>query len=208
MATRRRGYRTLMQRHHRTGVLICSVLGLVGLSACGDDTDVDGAIDSVVDGSIAMSTDPDVITSDSLSERLDRIEQALSDGNFTTVLQLLELSGLADELEGRQVTILAPTDEAFAALDAGDVQDLLSDPARVDDVLSRHVVDGLVPYDELSSTSSLRTIGDDTLVVTTAGDRVMVEGALVSPPTNSAVDGNAGGDVIVLGIDRVLLDES
>jgi uncharacterized surface protein with fasciclin (FAS1) repeats len=67
---------------------------------------------------------------------MDDARAALNDGDFDSMLRALELSGLADEIEDRQITILAPTEEAFADLPAGTVSDLLTNPTKVDAVFA------------------------------------------------------------------------
>jgi len=140
-----------------------------------------------------------------VSSRIDEAKAALQDGDFTTMLRALELSGLAKDLEDRQVTILAPTDNAFSDLSAGTVTDLLADPSQIDTLLKRHIIDGLLTFDELSAKTSVETMSGDTLPVTNEGGVVKVDGAAVTE-TDKSVTGENGQDVAVFSIDRVLLD--
>ena len=139
------------------------------------------------------------------SSRIDQARAALQDGDFTTMLQALELSGISSEVEDRQVTILAPTDNAFGDLSAGQVTDLLANPSQIDDLLKRHIIDELLTFDELSAKTSVKMLSGDTLPVTNDGGVVKVDGATVTEMDESVTADN-GQDVAVFSIDRVLLD--
>jgi len=139
------------------------------------------------------------------SSRIDQARAALQDGDFTTMLQALELSGISSEVEDRQVTILAPTDNAFGDLSAGEVTDLLANPSQIDDLLKRHIIDELLTFDELSAKTSVKMLSGDTLPVTNDGGVVKVDGATVTEMDESVTADN-GQDVAVFSIDRVLLD--
>ena len=138
-----------------------------------------------------------------LDERVDDIRGALSDGDFSTMLDLLELSGLSDELEGREVTILAPSESAFRDLSVEDLSELLTDPSSAEALLRRHILDQVYTYDELAALAEVTTISDETLVVSSDGDSVIVAGGTVSPPDADALDGDEGQEIAVLGIDQV-----
>jgi uncharacterized surface protein with fasciclin (FAS1) repeats len=141
-----------------------------------------------------------------LEERAGDIRDALSNGDFSTTLDLLELSGLADEIEGREVTVLAPDEAAFSDLSADDLSELITDPESAKDLLRRHVIDGLYTYDELAALQEVTTISDETLTITTSGDQVMVDGATVSPSDLDGLAGEDGQEIAVFGIDRLLLE--
>jgi transforming growth factor-beta-induced protein len=122
------------------------------------------------------------------------------------MLELLQLSGLADEIEERQVTILAPSEEAFGKLSRDEVTDLLANPTKIDDILKRHIIDEVLTFDELSTKTEVNTLSGETLVVSAENGSVTVGGAMVSTPSDESVSGEGGQELAVLGIDRVLLD--
>ena len=172
-----------------------------------DDTTETTAADST-----SQTTDVTTAADDStgstdvdLSSRMDQARAALQDGDFTTMLQALELSGISSEIEDRQVTILAPTDNAFGDLSAAEVTDLLANPSQIDDLLKRHIIDELLTFDELSAKTSVKMLSGDTLPVTNDGGVVKVDGATVTEMDESVTADN-GQDVAVFSIDRVLLD--
>ena len=56
----------------------------------------------------------------------DIVDTAVGAGSFTTLVAAVQAAGLVDTLKGDgPFTVFAPTDEAFAALPAGTVEDLL-----------------------------------------------------------------------------------
>ena len=77
----------------------------------------------------------------------DIVEIAVGAGSFKTLVAALQAAGLVDTLKGKgPFTVFAPTDDAFAKLPAGTVDDLLK-PANKDKlvkILTYHVVPGKV----------------------------------------------------------------
>ncbi|MGD9996955.1 MAG: fasciclin domain-containing protein [Ilumatobacteraceae bacterium] len=133
------------------------------------------------------------------------VRAALADGDFSTMLDLLDLSGLSDEVEGREITILAPSEDAFRAVPSDELTGLVTDPERAKDLLRRHVLDGVYTYDELSARTEVTTIDGESLPVDSSGDSLTIAGATVSPPPDDALAGEQGQEVAVFEIDAVLL---
>ncbi|MFZ9859326.1 MAG: fasciclin domain-containing protein, partial [Roseiflexaceae bacterium] len=56
----------------------------------------------------------------------DIVDTAVADGRFTTLVAAVQAAGLVDTLKGEgPFTVFAPTNDAFAKLPAGTVEDLL-----------------------------------------------------------------------------------
>ena len=71
------------------------------------------------------------------------LETAASAGCFTTLLAAVDAAGLRSALEGPgPFTVLAPVDDAFAALPAGTVQTLVDNPPQLARILNYHVIAG------------------------------------------------------------------
>jgi len=212
--------------NHRV-VLVLGALGALALGACGSSVDSSSTspTDRVTTVSSATpgTTSTGVTGTDSAgtsasngsstpsgssagTSRFDRAKDALAAGDFSTFLNLLQLSGLAREIEERQVTILAPTEDAFQKLTKSQLADLATNPTKIDDILKRHIVDEVLTFDELAAKSSVTTLSGDTLTVSNDGGNVTVNGAVVSAPKSDSVSGEQGQEVSVLGIDTVLLD--
>lgn len=83
----------------------------------------------------------------SSAEDKDIVETAVAAGSFETLVTALEAAGLVEALQADgPFTVFAPTDEAFAKLPAGTVENLL-EPENVDrlrSILTFHVVSGKV----------------------------------------------------------------
>ncbi|WP_299284046.1 fasciclin domain-containing protein [uncultured Tateyamaria sp.] len=75
----------------------------------------------------------------------DIVDTAVAAGSFTTLVAAVQAAGLVDTLKSPgPFTVFAPTDEAFAALPAGTVENLLK-PENKDQltaILTYHVVPG------------------------------------------------------------------
>src|SRR3954451_24235111 len=77
----------------------------------------------------------------------DIVDTAVAAGQFNTLAKALQAAGLVDTLKGPgPFTVFAPTDEAFAKLAAGAVEDLLKpeNKEKLLKILTYHVVPGEV----------------------------------------------------------------
>jgi uncharacterized surface protein with fasciclin (FAS1) repeats len=104
----------------------------------------------------------------------DIVETAVAAGSFTTLATALQAAGLVDTLKGPgPFTVFAPTDEAFAKLPPGTLDALLADPARLQAVLTYHVVPERVSAAEVANLSSATTVqGAPIAIDTSMGVRV------------------------------------
>lgn len=132
----------------------------------------------------------------------DIVDTAVSAGQFETLVAAVKSAGLVETLKGDgPFTVFAPTDEAFAALPAGTVEDLLK-PENKDKlvaILTYHVVPGKVMSSDIAGKSlSAETVQGQSLKVD-AMKAVMINDAQVV-----AVDVEASNGVIHV-IDKVLI---
>jgi uncharacterized surface protein with fasciclin (FAS1) repeats len=128
------------------------------------------------------------------------VDIAKEDGRFTTLLSALDKAGLVDRLQGDgPFTIFAPTDEAFAKLPPGTIEDWFANPQALSDVLSYHVVDGKLMAADVMQQESFNALTGQALTVTTEGNTVMVDGAKVLTPD---LEGSNG---VIHVIDTVLM---
>lgn len=136
------------------------------------------------------------------SMKSDIVETAAEAGTFKTLLAAAEAAGLVGTLKGdRPLTIFAPTDEAFAKLPAGTVENLLK-PENKDQltaVLTYHVVPGKVMAGDVVGLDQATSVQGDTIDISINGDSVMVDAANVI-----ATDIQASNGVIHV-IDSVIL---
>lgn len=137
------------------------------------------------------------------------VETATKAGSFNTLLTAAKAAGLADALAtGENLTVFAPTDEAFAALPAGTVENLLK-PENKDQlvaVLSYHVLPRKLASNQLpGNTIHVKTIkssGDKTLAVSKSANGVTVDEANVVSADIEASNG------IIHVIDKVMMPSS
>ena len=137
------------------------------------------------------------------------VETAAQAGSFNTLLAAAKAAGLADALAtGDNLTVFAPTDEAFAALPAGTVENLLK-PENKDQlvaVLTYHVLPRKLASNQLpGNTIHVKTIksgGDTTLSVSKSQKGVTVDEANVVAADIKASNG------IIHVIDKVMLPSS
>ncbi len=131
------------------------------------------------------------------------VETAVAAGDFTTLVTAVEAADLAGTLSGEgPYTVFAPTDDAFAALPEGAVDDLLADPEALANVLTYHVVDGDVMAADLSDGMEVEALNGETLTITIDGDTVKVNDATVT--TADIVTSNG----VIHVIDTVLVPAS
>jgi uncharacterized surface protein with fasciclin (FAS1) repeats len=112
----------------------------------------------------------------------DIVESAVAAGSFKTLVSAVQAAGLADTLKGAgPFTVFAPTDEAFAKLPAGTVENLLKpeNKAKLQAILTYHVVPGRVMAADVVKIDTAKTVNGQSLVVNTRNGSVMVDNAKV-----------------------------
>jgi len=115
-------------------------------------------------------------------ERKDIVDTAVAAGSFQTLAKALDAAGLVETLKGKgPFTVFAPTDEAFAKLPAGTLDELLKpeNKAKLTAILTYHVVPGKVLASQVVNLQSAKTIKGQSVTITTEGGTVMVDNAKV-----------------------------
>src|SRR5512146_1084951 len=112
----------------------------------------------------------------------DIVDTAVAAGSFQTLAKALQAADLVDTLKGPgPFTVFAPTDEAFAKLPAGTLDDLLK-PENKDKlraILTYHVVAGVLPAAKVATLSTAITVNGQAVKITAMGGNVMVKNAHV-----------------------------
>jgi uncharacterized surface protein with fasciclin (FAS1) repeats len=101
----------------------------------------------------------------------DIVDTAISAGDFNTLVAAVKAAGLVDTLKGDgPFTVFAPTDDAFAALPEGTVENLLKPENREQlvSILTYHVVPGKV----MSSDVNMKKLE----ATTVQGSKVSING--------------------------------
>ncbi len=107
-------------------------------------------------------------------KKKDIVDTAVAAGSFTTLVAAVKAAGLAETLKGDgPFTVFAPTDEAFAKLPAGTIENLLK-PENKDQlaaILTYHVVSGKVKAKDVVNLTEATTVqgGNVDITVTDAG---------------------------------------
>ena len=112
----------------------------------------------------------------------DIVDTAVAAGNFKTLAAALQAAGLVDTLKGAgPFTVFAPTDEAFAKLPAGTVEDLLKpeNKAKLVAILTYHVVAGKVMAADVAGKKTMAKSVEGSEIEINGMDGVMVDGAKV-----------------------------
>jgi uncharacterized surface protein with fasciclin (FAS1) repeats len=131
----------------------------------------------------------------------DIVDTAVA-AKFNTLVAAVKAAGLVDTLKGAgPFTVFAPTDEAFAKLPQGTVDDLLK-PENKDKlaaILTYHVVPGKVTASQVVKLNSAKTVQGNTIEIKKENGGVMVNNARVVKADVMADNG------VVHVIDSVLL---
>ena len=132
----------------------------------------------------------------------DIVDTAVAAGQFKTLAAALQAAGLVETLKGAgPFTVFAPTDEAFAKLPKGTVEDLLKpeNKAKLTAVLTYHVVPGKVMAADVVKVKDAKTVQGGSLKVNASGGKVMVDNATVVKTDIAASNG------VIHVIDSVVL---
>ncbi len=135
------------------------------------------------------------------AQEKDIVDTAVAAGTFNTLAAALTAAGLVETLKGPgPFTVFAPTDEAFAALPAGTVDDLLKpeNKDKLTAVLTYHVIPGKVMSTDLTNGMKAKTVNGAEVTITTEGG-VKVNDANVTTADIAASNG------VIHVIDKVIL---
>lgn len=143
-----------------------------------------------------------LLLSVSVARAADIVDTASSAGNFNTLVTAIKAAGLVDTLKGPgPFTVFAPTDDAFAKLPAGTLDNLLKpeNKKQLTSILTYHVVPGKVMSKDLA--------GKKMMAKTAEGSEVTIDGTSgvkVDKATVTKADINASNGVIHV-VDTVLM---
>lgn len=139
---------------------------------------------------------------DAVTAEMDIVDTAVAAGQFETLAAALDAAGLVATLKGPgPFTVFAPTDEAFASLPAGTVENLLrpENKEQLVAVLTYHVVPGKIAAAEVVKLHDAKTVNGGVLKVDAGSDGVRINDATVTATDIAASNG------LIHVIDKVLL---
>jgi uncharacterized surface protein with fasciclin (FAS1) repeats len=131
----------------------------------------------------------------------DIVAVASGAGSFNTLVAAVKAAGLVETLQGAgPFTVFAPTDEAFAKLPKGTVEDLLKpeNKQKLVSILTYHVVPGKVMASDVK-TMQAKTVNGKELSIVVSGGKVTVDKANVVKTDVAAKNG------VIHVIDTVVL---
>ncbi len=132
----------------------------------------------------------------------DIVDTAIAAGSFTTLVAAVQAAGLVETLKSEgPFTVFAPSDDAFAALPTGTVEELVKpeNKAKLTAILLLHVLPGSIKSADIAGTQvEAVTAGGNTIHVDGA-DGVTVDGARVVSANIACSNG------IIHVIDAVIL---
>ena len=132
---------------------------------------------------------------------MPKLIEAAGEAGFSTLLKALEAGALTEFLGGDgPFTLLAPTDEAFAALAPELLNRLLADEERLNNLLRYHVLQGRYTASDLTGLDTVTTLEGSDLQVET-DDGLRLDEATVVQPDLAADNG------VIHGLDQVMLPE-
>lgn len=141
---------------------------------------------------------------DEATVTMDIVDTAMTAEGFSTLVAALEAADLVDTLKGDgPFTVFAPTDEAFAALPEGTVEDLLlpENKDKLAAILTYHVLPGAVMSGDLAGTMSVPSVQGEEIAIVVSDDGVTIDGAAVLAADIAATNG------VIHVIDSVILPQ-
>ncbi|MBV9236373.1 MAG: fasciclin domain-containing protein [Xanthobacteraceae bacterium] len=155
---------------------------------------------SITVGAVAIAMAMSVATA--AGTKSDIVDTASSAGNFNTLVTAVKAAGLVDTLKGPgPFTVFAPTDEAFARLPAGTVQDLLKpeNKSKLVAILTYHVVPGKVMSKDIAGKKMMVKSVEGSEIAVDATNGVRIDDAKV---VKADIDTSNG---VIHVIDKVIM---
>ena len=139
------------------------------------------------------------VSSQAFAADKDIVETAMSNDDFSTLVELVKEAGLVDTLKGSgPFTLFAPTNEAFAKIPAADLAALKSDKTKLAEVLKYHLISGSVIADKVAGMKTAKTVEGERLTIDTSKG-VKIDNAMVTQTDIMAKNG------VIHVVDTVLM---
>ena len=166
--------------------------------ACGDEENVETTI---VDESDEIKIIEKSTPYPEKEEQQSIAEIAVA-GGFNTLVAALDAAGLVETLSGEGTfTVFAPTDEAFAALPEGMLDELLADTETLTQILLYHVAGDVVMAEQVVTLDEAETLQGSKVAIEVVDGNVFVNEAQV---TSTDIEASNG---VIHVIDAVLVPE-
>lgn len=190
---------------------ITTLLAAVGVAIAGPGSTCDASKKANTCDAAAASSATIMTVANTTQDRAPAatkniVETAQAAGTFNTLIAAARAAGLDTVLAGPgPLTVFAPTDEAFAKLPAGTVENLLKpeNKSLLAEVLKYHVVAGSVKAADVVKLNGAETVGKQRVAIKVNSGKVMLN----TKTTVVATDIMASNGVIHV-IDSVLMPET
>lgn len=129
---------------------------------------------------------------DKHGKKMDIVDTAVSAGSFETLVAAVKAAGLVETLKGDgPLTVFAPTDEAFAKLPDGTLENLLKpeNNDQLKSILTYHVVPGKVMAADAAQLSTAETVNGKAFAISKRDGSVYVDDAKVTQTDIMATNG-------------------
>ncbi|MEM6642851.1 MAG: fasciclin domain-containing protein [Bacteroidota bacterium] len=174
-------------------------LGMVAISCAGSSSSSEDTADSET-----IETPPAEEVAVEEEQASDIVDLAIATESLSTLVAAVQAGGLVETLKGEgPFTVFAPTNDAFAALPEGTLDELLK-PENKDQlvaILTYHVVSGSVLSTDLTDGMTPETVNGATVTIST------VDGVKVNDANVVMADVEASNGVVHV-IDAVILPPS
>lgn len=130
----------------------------------------------------------------------DIVDVAVAAGSFKTLVAAVQAANLVDVLKRPgPLTVLAPTDEAFAKIPKADLDALMKDKVKLAAVLQYHVLTGNVAAADLKMMKDFGTVQGQRVRISSAGSVLKINNATIIKADVPASNG------VIHVIDTVLM---
>ncbi len=149
----------------------------------------------------ATTPTPVAPAADQLVAKGDIVETLKADGHFKTLVKALDAANMINVLKtSKNLTVFAPTDAAFAALPAGELDRLMKSPAELQKLLTYHVVNAPVDSATIKGAKgAVKTVAGPELMLDGSGARLMANNADIVQADVKATNG------AIFVVDKVLM---
>ena len=154
------------------------------------------AVKTITAGAVALAL------SMSVAKAADIVDTASAAGSFKTLVTAVKAAGLVDTLKGKgPFTVFAPTDEAFAKLPNGTLDNLLKpeNKKQLVAILTYHVVPGKVMSKDLAGQKTMAKSVEGSEIAVDATNGVKVDNAKVVKADIQASNG------VIHAVDAVIM---
>ena len=183
----------------KKSIMILAVLALAFTSCSKSETSDETVATEIAGTEPATGGQEAVVDNDSAP---DIVKLAVNNSDLSTLVKAVQAAGLATSLSNAgPFTVFAPTNEAFAKLPAGVLEDLLQpeNKGKLNDILGHHTYVGVIKTDYLTDGQNLGMVDGTPISIK------MVDGKPVINGTINIIASVPAANGIVHVVDSVIL---